>query len=180
MSRRKRLLAQDGVSLVELITVVAVSSVVLAFVTGTVIHALRSQDRQTTQVQALNDARLTLERTTRDLRAADPLRLAEPNRVRLDVGAGAGTPRTVTYERVSENLVVTDASTGQSRVLVSGLEPTQPVFEFHLFDGSTAGTGVTVDPRSVQSITIRLQVEAERAGRVVDLENRVLLRNADD
>ena len=177
----RRLQGEDGVTLVELLTAMVVSAVVMAFVTGTVVNALRSQRRQTTQVAALNDAKLAFERVTRDIRGADPLRTAALDRISLDVHVGESTVRTVTYERVGNGLVATVAATGQARTLVGDLAPGQPLFLFHLADGSTAtGEAVAVvDARSVRSITVRLQVEPAGAGRVVDLTNRVVLRNAE-
>jgi len=178
MTVRRRPGGEDGVSLVELLTVMAVSSVVLAFVTGTIVNALRSQRRQASQVAALNDSKLAFERVTRDIRGAD-LKVAELDRVRLDVrGAGGTVVRTVTYERAGDALVATDAATGQKRTLVGELAPGQPLFLFHLVDGSTVTGAEAVNLRSVQSVTVRLQVEPKGAGRVVDLTNRVRMRNS--
>jgi prepilin-type N-terminal cleavage/methylation domain-containing protein len=169
---------EDGVTLVELLTVMVVSSVVLAFVTGTVIDALRTQRRQTTQVAALNDAKLAFERVTRDIRAADPLETASPDRITLDVRRPDDTIRTVTYERVGNSLVATEAAPSPSRALVGDLAPGQGLFAFHLFDGTTATDATAVEASRVEAVTVRLQVEPPGAGRVVNLENRVALRNA--
>lgn len=171
-----RLRGEDGVTLVELLTAMMVSSLVLAFVAGTVISALGAQRRQTAQVAALNEARLAFERVTRDIRGADPLQVAALDRISLDVHLPDTTTRTVSYERVGNGLVATEASTGQARTLVGDLARGQPLFLFHLADGSTS-TGAP-DPRSVESVTFRLQVESAGAGRVVDLANRVVVRNA--
>lgn len=178
MTWRRRVDEEDGVSLVELLTAMAVSAVVLAFVSATVINALRSQERQRVQVAALAEAKIAFERVTRELRTADPLRLAEPERVRLDTGTGGGPLRTLTYQRVSDRLVSTDAATGEVTTLATDLAPDQPPFSFHLFDGSTVNSSPVVDTRSVESITVRLRLEPEGATRPIDLENRVLLRNA--
>ena len=172
----RRFRGEDGVTLVELLTAMVVSSVVLAFVAGTVISALSAQRRQTAQVAALNAAKLAFERVTRDIRGADPLQLAALDRIRLDVRLEDATIRTVTYERVGGGLVATEAATGQPRILVGDLAPGQPLFLFHFADGTT-DTGA-LDPRLVQSVTVRLQVEPAAAGRVVDLVNRVVVRNA--
>jgi uncharacterized protein (TIGR02599 family) len=173
----QRLRGEDGFTLVELLSAMAVSAVVLAFVTGTVVNALRSQRRQTAQVAALNDAKLAFERVTRDIRAADPLQVAALDRITIDVREAEATVRTVTYERAGDSLVATNPSTGQTRTLVAELAAGQPLFLFHLADGSTATGETVLNPRSVQSITVRLQVEPKGAGRVVDLANRVVLRN---
>lgn len=174
----RRLHGEDGVTLVELLAAMALSAVVMAFVTGTVVDALSSQRRQTAQVAALNDAKLAFERVTRDIRGADPLRVAALDRISLDVRLTDATVRSVTYERVGNGLVATEAATGQTRTLVGDLVAGQPLFLFHLSDGSTATGQTAVDARSVQSITVRLQVEPPGAGRVVDLTNRVVVRNA--
>ncbi|HVM15092.1 MAG TPA: prepilin-type N-terminal cleavage/methylation domain-containing protein [Egibacteraceae bacterium] len=178
MSLRRRLGGEAGFTLVELLTTVAVSSVVLAFVTGTVVNALRAQARQTAQVAALNGGKLAFERITRDIRGAD-LKLAEPDRIRLDVrGTGGTVARTVTYERTGSRLVVTDAATGGSRDLVADLASDQTLFLFHMTDGSTATSMQAGGLSSVHSITVRLRVQPSGAGRVLDLTNRVRMRNA--
>lgn len=178
MTSRRRIAEEDGVSLVELLTAMAVSAVVLAFVTATVVNALRSQQQQRAQVAALGEAKIAFERLSRELRVADPLRLAEPDRIRLDSDAGGGPARTLTYERVGDRLLATDAATGQATALVGALATGEPLFRYHLFDGSTAAGGAALDPRSVESATVRLRVQPEGATRPIDLENRVLLRNA--
>ena len=112
--------------------------VVMAIVTGTVVRALRTQSRQTIQIVSLSDTRLALERVTRDIRGAD-LKVAALDRIRLDVrGPGGAVDHTVTYERVGNHLLATDAATGVARAFVDDLVPGPPVFLFHLVDGSTA------------------------------------------
>ena len=179
MRERRRRTGEDGVTLVELLTVMVVSAVVLTFVAGTVVHALQAERRQTVQVAALNDSKLAFERITRDIRAADPLLVATVDRIQLDVRAPNGTVRTVTYERDDDRLVAIDGVTSQPRALVGGLSLGQPLFLFHLVDGSTSTGAEAVNPRSVRSITVHLQVEPDGAGPVVDLSNRVLVRNAE-
>lgn len=178
MSERRRLAGDDGVSLVELLTVMAVLSVVMAFITGTVVNALGAQRRQTAQVAALNDAKLAFERVTRDIRAADPLKVAAPDLVRLDLRDADGTVRTLTYQRDGDRLVVTDAATGQTRTLVGGLAP-QPLFAYHLVDGSTVSGEGGLDPRLVHSVTVHLRVEPGAGAQALDLASRVLVRNAE-
>ena len=163
----------------ELLTAIGVSAVVLAFVTGTVVDALRAQRRQTAQVEALNDAKVAFERVTRDLRGADPLLAVAPDRISLDiVRPGDDAPRAVSYERVDNKLVVTDGAGGQARPLARNLAPSPPLFVFHLADGTTTSGAATVNPRSVQAVTVHLRLEPAGAGRVVDLETRVVVRNS--
>jgi prepilin-type N-terminal cleavage/methylation domain-containing protein len=177
MNPHRRLAGEDGVTLIELLTAMTVAGLVLAFVTGTVIQALQTQRRETAQIAALNDAKLAFERTTRDIRAADPLEQVAPDRIQLDVLDRSATMRTVTYERIGAGLVVTVAGGGTPRTLVGNLAA-QPLFLFHLADGSTVTGDPAIDPSLVRSVTVRLRVEPPGAGRVVDLENRVLVRNA--
>ena len=177
MTARRRFAGEGGATLVELLTAMTVAMVVLAFVTATIIQALGVQRRQTTQIAALSDARLAFERTTRDIRAADPLRQVAFNRIELDVLGGGATVRTVRYERVGRGLVFTDVARGTTRRLVDGLgDP--PLFLFHLADGSTVTGESAVDAGAVRSVTVRIRVVPPGVGRVLDLENRVLVRNA--
>jgi uncharacterized protein (TIGR02599 family) len=170
---------EEGFTLVEFLVAMSISAVMLAFVTGTVVSALRAQRRQTAQVAALNDAKLAFERVTRDIRGADPLQEATSDRIRLDVRLNDTTIRTVTYQRVAgaRTLTATEGATG-ARTLVANLVAGQPLFTFHLADGSTATSASALELRSVLSVTVRLQVEPEGGGRVVDMTNRVVLRNA--
>ena len=178
MSGRSRRSDHRGITLVELLTAMALSALVLGYVTRTIVHAISVQRNQTAQVAALNAGKLAFERVTRDLRGADPLRVTAVDRVRLDLRGDGGTVRTVTYERDGNRLVATDAGTGRTSTLVGDLAAGQPLFRFHLADGSSV-TGVgTLDAGAVRAVTVHLQVEPRGAGRVIDLENRVLVRNA--
>jgi len=167
---------EAGFTLVELLTVLALSSVVLAFVTGTVVHALQTQRRQLAEVTALDDSKVALERVTRDLRGADPLLQVALDQVRLDVNRN-GTTRTVTYDRAGDAFQVTDAATGQTRTLVAGLASGEPLFVFHLADGSSLTGDQVLDPRSVESVTVHLVVQPGEQQHAVDLESDVRLRN---
>lgn len=170
-------LRQDrGITLVELLVVVAISAVVLGTVVTSVAHALQAQRRQTAQINALNEAKHGFERVTRDIRAADPLRVAEPHRVRLDTRGDEGM-RTVTYTYDDGALVVEEADAAPARLVSDVSVDEQPVFRFHLVDGTTVSDEAVADPRLVHSITVRLRVAPPVAGEVVRLDNRVLLRN---
>lgn len=178
MTLGRRLGADEGFTLVELLTTMAISSVVIAFVTGTVIHALRTQDRQVTQVAALNDTKLAFERVTRDIRRADPLRVVALDRIRFDVLDAGGVRRTLTYERSGDALAVSDDAIVGSRTLVADLAPGPPLFLYHLDDGTTVTGDQPLDPRRVSAVTVHLRVDPEGPATGVDLETRVLVRNA--
>lgn len=179
MRVRDRRPGEDGFTLVELLVAMAVSVVLLAIVTGTVVRALRTQSRQTNQIVSLSDTRLAFERVTRDVRGAD-LKAAAVDRIRLDVRApGGAVDHTVTYERSGDHLVATDAATGVARVFVGDLVAGQPLFLFHLVDGSTVTGANAIDLSSVHSITVHLQVDPNGEGPVVDLATRVRMRNAE-
>ena len=178
MTPVRRLRGEDGVTLVELLTTMALAVVVLGVFVGTIVDASGSSRRQTTRVGALNDSKLAFERVTRDIRRADPLQAAELDRIRLDVRDSGGSVRTVSYERAGDSLISIDAGTGQTRSLVGDLASGQPLFVFHLADGSTATGQPAVNPRSIRAVTVQLQVEPDGEGRVVDLATLVLLRNA--
>lgn len=172
---------EGGFTLVELLTAISVSLVVMGVVTGVVVNAVQTQRRQVAQVDALNAAKVAFERITRDVRAADPLRVAEPNRVRMDVERD-GRVRTVTYRLVDGRVLAEDGANADPRALVDGVVPdgSRPLFTFHLFDGTEVSGEAVADPRMVHSITVALRVLRPEAGEVVDLENRVLIRNAEE
>lgn len=172
--------AEGGFTLVELLTAIAVSLVVIAVITGSVINALQTQRRQVAQVDALNAAKLAFERITRDVRAADPLLIAEPDRVRMEVERD-GQRRVVTYWLADGRVLVEDGAGADPRRLVEGVAPaaSRPLFTFHLFDGTEVVGTAVADPRRVRSITVGLRVTRPEAGEVVDLTNRVLIRNAE-
>lgn len=166
--------------MVELLVVLAISAVVLGMLTTGVIHALQAQRRQVAQMQAITQAQLGFERVTRDIRAADPLYVAEPDRIRLATRTPGG-PRMVTYRHVDGALVVEEGAVSTSRRLVEHLvHVDEPLFRFHLTDGTTVSGAAVDDPRWVRSITVRLRVRPPEAGEVVRLDNRVLLRNQQD
>lgn len=172
---------EGGFTLVELLVAIAVSAVVTGVVAGVVVNAAQTQRRQVAQVDALNAAKVAFERVTRDVRAADPLRVAEPDRVRMDVERD-GRARTVTYRLADGRLVVEDGADAQARALVDGVVPDEgrPLFTFHLFDGTEVRDEAVADPRAVRSVTVALRVQRPEAGEVVDLDNRVLIRNAEE
>lgn len=172
---------EGGFTLVELLTAISVSLVVMGVVTGVVVNAVQTQRRQVAQVDALSAAKIAFERITRDVRAADPLRVAEPDRVRMDVERD-GNARTVTYRLEDARVVVEDGADANPRDLVDGVVPdeSRPLFTFHLFDGTEVRGEAVADPRMVRSITVALRVERPEAGEVVDLDNRVLIRNAEE
>lgn len=172
---------EDGFTLVELLTAIAVSLVVMSVVTGIVVNAVQTQRRQVAQVDALNAAKVAFERITRDLRAADPLLIAEPDRARMEVERD-GHRRSVTYRLTDGRVVVEDGADAEARELVDGVVPDadRPPFTFHLFDGTEVRGEAVADPRTVRSVTVALRVERPEAGPVVDLDNRVLIRNAEE
>lgn len=177
MPAPRRMRGEDGVTLVELLTAMTLLAVVTAFAMGAVVSAFGASRRQTAQLAALNDAKVAFERVTRDIRAADPVHVAALDRIRLDVRPTDATASTVTYERVGNSLVATDAATANTRTLVDDLVAGQPLFLYHLTDGSAVTGQVAIDPRTVLAVTVRLRTEPKDAGRVVDLQNRVAVRN---
>jgi prepilin-type N-terminal cleavage/methylation domain-containing protein len=178
MTSGRRRAADDGVTLVELLTAIAISSVLLAFVTGTIVDALHAQHRQVAEVGALDDAKVALERVTRDIRGADPLQEAALDRVAVDVRGEGGSVRSVTYARDGDLLVATDPSTGKSRTLLGDLAAGQPLFLYQLIDGSTATGEDPIDARLVDEVTVHLRVDPGDGGHVIDVQSRVILRNA--
>ena len=123
---RNRLQSDSGLTLIELLVVLVVSTVLGGVVLGTVVNAFEQERTATTRVEALNSAKLALERMTSDIRAADPLLAMDDDRIEMTVER-AGEDVDVTYFsavdagqtvlRVTEE---TEASTA-TRLVVGGL-----------------------------------------------------------
>lgn len=186
MPRRAR--DEDGFTVVELLVAMMLMGVIMAIAGSAVVTSLQTQRRQLAQLTTLNDAKLGLERMSRDVRGANPLGPTLSTTqvdLRLVVGAQA---RALTYRLVGDELRVdervTDVTSGAlisdppERRLIDGVVPASGTGIFRFFDiGGNELTG-SVTAAAVHSVELRLRVQRPEAG-PVDLNERVLLRNAE-
>jgi prepilin-type N-terminal cleavage/methylation domain-containing protein len=135
---RRRLGAQDGFSLVELLVVMAVFGIVAAIATGSVVQSLRVHREQSERVEQLNRTRVALERVTREIRGANPVLTAEANLLELRTQR-ANQWRTITIRvatrageaaRLEIRDWADDAPEPPFTALVRNLDSSQPVFRY--------------------------------------------------
>lgn len=193
MSRLRRVLRltgeEGGFSLVELMVVIFFTTVIAGMVTSSVITALQAQRRQMAQLEALNDAKLTLERMTRDVRAANPLEQADADRIDVSVErdgveerstfllepAVGGTRRLVWCRTAAANC------TGAARrTLLDGVSTASgyALLRYVDADGVELPVPLTAgDRQRVQTVRIALRVEVAEHDRPILLDNDIALRN---
>jgi prepilin-type N-terminal cleavage/methylation domain-containing protein len=174
---------ERGFTLVELLVVVVLMGIIMAIITAIVINAIYNQRYQVTQTHALNEAKLVLERLTRELRAADPLLIAETDRVGMEVERG-GDRRVFTFSHdaaqgtLNVEDVLLEGGDTHTRTVMSGLSlDGEPLFTFHGGDGAVLGHPVS--PEEVKSVTVHLRVFFPERGSEIILLDRVTLRNSE-
>jgi prepilin-type N-terminal cleavage/methylation domain-containing protein len=177
---RRRLSDERGLTLVEVLVVVLITGIVITIAGASAVNALRFEREQTAHVSALNQAKIATERLTRDLRGADPLFVAEDNRIRYQVRRPGGMT-TVEYRLDGDNLVVDD---GTERVVLRGvvLPPGQPLFSYFNLAREQLPLpeeGPDIPNVEVRSVTVMLQVPYGERGQTVQLETNIMLRNAE-
>lgn len=187
MSWRARVQSEQGFSLVELLVVIAIGSVVAAITTGAIITGLHQQRELSARTHTLNEVKMSLERMTREIRAADPVVSAEPDELRVEVkrrGAtisfryrveqyaaeGNSRHRVVVEEEATDD--DTGITTSRSYTLLENLVDGE-VFTFT--DGH--GNEVTV-AGDVRTVVLSLRAETGLRGSEVTLRDEITVRNA--
>ncbi len=194
--RRPRRDGEAGFTLIELLVVLLLVSVIGSITMSGMVSAMRAQRRQVDQTQTLNTAKQALERISRELRGANPLMTAEPQRVKF-VTTQNGVKRTLTYATVAtggtmrldltevRTTVATGVTTTSTATVLSGLKLTASDAVFAFYDATGAAlvpvtaSPVTYQASSARTVTVRLKVNRAVAGGVADLYQRVSLRNSE-
>lgn len=186
-----------GYSLVEMLVVVVILGVVSAVVSAAIISSLRVQQVTESNVTSMAGARTAVERMSRDIRTANPLRVAQANLISFDMYYGTRCERR-TYSVVSGSLVLSRAQFAAGvRCGVYGAVPgaattstvikdvtnttATPLFRYYRWDTATktrveSAAPVTAGLTSVDTVRISALVSALRQGDVgvqalVDLRN---------
>lgn len=84
----RRRTGDSGVTLIELLVVMILLSVIGGIITTTMIGAMRSTRQHQNRVQAVASLQVQLERMSRDLRVADPIRSASSTSLTADLYKG--------------------------------------------------------------------------------------------
>jgi len=186
-----------GYSLVEMLVVVVILGVVSAVVSAAIISSLRVQQVTESNVTSMAGARTAIERMSRDIRTANPLRTAQANVISFDMYYGTRCERR-TYSVVAGSLVLSRAQFAAGvRCGASGAVPgaattstviknvtnttAAPLFRYYRWDTATktrveSPAPVTAGLTSVDTVRINALVSALRQGDVgvqalVDLRN---------
>ena len=190
---------EDGVTLVELLVVMAMSLLVAGVVLGFLETTMSVVARTSNDVQAENDARLALRTMTQDLRAASPSSIAFTSST---VGACPATPTpdsclsftilrgtaaaptcrsTITYGLLTDRVQLTrsDANcpitVNSSRALISNLAngPT-PLFAYY----DAQGALLSSNQATAKTVKVTLVVTYTGSQSPLTLTSTLALRNA--
>jgi prepilin-type N-terminal cleavage/methylation domain-containing protein len=184
---------EDGVSLIEVLVGVVIMAVAMSIASTAAVHAMRVQRRQIGEVDAMNRARVTMERLTREVRAANPLLAASADGTSLSVQVTrpvAGFNRKITTYtlvgttlQMSGQLINTTTSATQTlptTTVLTGLQlnPGEKLFSYVLTDGNPPTP--TSDLRMYHSVTITLRLAMPQVSSTstVRLTDTVTFRNA--
>lgn len=188
----RRSTPQDGYSLVELLVVIGIFTVIGSITLGIMLSAFRTQRTQVDHVDALNRAKVAIERVTRDVRGANPIDVAEDDAIEITlVEGGASSTRAWVLETVSgsrnlyrctSTLATCSSATGQ--LVASGLSADvgYQLFTYLDTDGNAlVGFPLTTSDReSVTDVVVTLRVPRAQGADPVELSNSIRLRNARD
>jgi prepilin-type N-terminal cleavage/methylation domain-containing protein len=83
----------DGVTLIELLIVMILISIIGGIVTTTLVGAMRGTRQQQNRTFAVAAIQTQLERMSRDIRVADPIRAASASALTVDLYKGTGCVR---------------------------------------------------------------------------------------
>ena len=171
----------DGFTLVELLVVIVLITVVGGVVLSSMVQGMQSNAMAQERIDAYNDMQLAGERITRELRAANPVLLAEPDRTQVRLQRDGACRRfsfqvegttLMTREQVSTDGCATLPGVA-SRPLVPSLDlSASPVFLYLDRDGT-----VTNVPADVATIELTLTRQLPDQPSVV-LRTRVSVRNS--
>jgi type II secretory pathway pseudopilin PulG len=190
---------EDGVTLVELLVVMAISMVVAGVVLGFLETTTSVVARTSNDVQAENDARVALRTMTQDIRAADPSSIAFTS---ATVGACPTTPTpgdclsfailrgttaapscrsTITYGLLADRVRQTRSDSNCpttvsiSRALIGNLSNgTTPLFSYY----DDQGNQLTSGQATAKTVKITLVVTYTGGPSPLTLTSTVALRNA--
>lgn len=192
LALRDRLVDDSGVTLVEVLVTMLLVATVAGGVTQSVVSALAAQGRQVEQAEALSGARTAFERMTRDIRQADPVRLATAERLDVEV-TRSGVRRLDAYSLVepvpgspvltharTETILATGATSSSTQPLLENVLPASgATFRYYETDGTEiVATPMTpIDVRLIRRVTVTLRLALPDSTHVVDLSTTITLRN---
>jgi prepilin-type N-terminal cleavage/methylation domain-containing protein len=123
--------SEQGFTLVELLVVTMLLSIVGAIVMSVTVGAMRSAARQEDNVRTLNEAKVAMERMTREIRGANAMVHAGERRLvfstRFEIDGGTEIQRTTTLAVVSDGGSSRIVQTEADRVVSTGAVSTREI-----------------------------------------------------
>lgn len=175
--------SSDGFSLIELLVALLIAGVVGGVAVSGIVGGLHQTARTQDRIDAFSELQITVERMSREVRAADPITDATPDRMEVQVRRDGGCFRFV-YELAGDELQVRrdvsadDCATftpGASTPMVSDvINPGgRPLFTYQTSDGapttslediSTVNMEIVRDLRDQQPVAVSTVVNVRNAG----------------
>lgn len=188
MTRRLReLRREDGVGIVELLVVTTLMGIIASIAAGGIIQSFSQQRSQMAYVETMNSVKQAFERTTRELRAADPLVAGSDHALTVRIRR-AGTCRDMSFALLNEagvgRLVTQDPVGAPQRTVARGLLPPglQPTFEYRnendvVLTPPVGGFLSEAQVRDVRIVTFAINARVRPGAPDIALRDTILLRN---
>lgn len=180
--RVRRRDGEAGFTTVELMVAISVLAVVTAGAMGLIVRAMQVSNQTTQRVVVTTDLQRSVERVTRNVRAADPISTATPTQLRVTVHDSAAARRVITYtlaggtlsQRVQTYTSPTSAaaSSDVTTAVVGGLTNTT-VFTYTTATGTPWTSG---SPATIAHVEVMLATSVN--SRPVQLTSSAQVRNA--
>lgn len=187
--------AQAGFTLVEMLVTIVLTSIVGAIVTSVMVTSMKTARWQEEETRALGQAKVAMERMTRDVRGANSLTATTPRRVSL-VETHDGVRRFTTLEVITSGeiseirrtevrrVLATGAETTTTRQVLGGLAVGRSDAVFTYTDGGGVQLPQAVDGSyphgDVRTIGIRVLMKRETSDKKQELYQLVSIRNLED
>ena len=191
-----RLHEEHGITLVEMLVGMILMAIVMSMAAAGTVAAMKTQRRQISAVDVMNRSKVAMERLTREIRAANPVMVAAPNSLTVQVTRGtvrkltkyelvgpAGCPApaycaitsTVTTETLTTPVTV---STAPATNLLTGVQLNVGDVLFRYWDKDAVEITGAIDPGDVRTVKINLRSPVQESPRAVELNTEVLVRNS--
>lgn len=184
-----------GFTLIEMLVTIMLTSVVGAIVSSVMISSMKTARWQEEETRALGQAKVAMERMTRDVRGANSLMTTTPRQVSL-VETHEGVRRFTTLEVVTSGSTSEIRRTQVRRDLATGAESTttrtvlgglavgasEAVFTYTDGGGSPLPQALdgTYQAGDVRTIGIRVLMKRETSDKKQELYQLVSIRNLED
>jgi prepilin-type N-terminal cleavage/methylation domain-containing protein len=162
---RARLRAQDGFTLVELLTAMGISLVVAAGALTLVDIAAPQADRELQRQVAVSEGRSGLERMLREIRNADSVNATSPTLIDVNTPTPAGSPdQRVVYQCSAAFQAVTYRQCVRYSGPVGGTVSNGQVVVERLINGTTSQPVFTYVPDRIRPRVVRVQIVLPASG----------------